>query len=245
MDDVASQRRDGERGQPHGGLAAVAARVESEYGIVLLFVLAAYVLGSLIGDKGWHAVVLAVIATATGVVALAAAGAQTRGLRIAVALSLLAIAFAAVAAITDDRFWLNIASPLVICLLAVAMVAVLRSVLTAPEIAFNTILGALSFYAVLGILFSYVYETVDRIQTQPFFAGIPTAHGGDFLFFSYTTLTTTGYGDLVPAGEPGQMIAGLEMMMGQIFLVTLVAGLVSLWRPGERLRQRRAKRPSG
>ena len=66
--------------------------------------------------------------------------------------------------------------------------------------------------------------------------------GSDFLFFSYTTLTTTGYGDLVPAGQPGQMVSGLEMMLGQIFLVTLVAGLVSLWRPGEALRQRRDKR---
>ena len=53
----------------------------------------------------------------------------------------------------------------------------------------------------------------------------------DFLFFSYTTLTTTGYGNLVPAGTVGQSVAVLEMLLGQIFLVTLVAGLVSLWRP--------------
>ena len=71
---------------------------------------------------------------------------------------------------------------------------------------------------------------------------MPHPHGSDFLFFSYTTLTTTGYGDLVPAGQPGQMVSGLEMMLGQIFLVTLVAGLVSLWRPGEALRRHRQKR---
>jgi voltage-gated potassium channel Kch len=66
--------------------------------------------------------------------------------------------------------------------------------------------------------------------------------GGDFMFFSFTTLTTTGYGDLVPAAQPGKMFAGTEMLIGQIFLVTLVAGLVSLWRPGGmigRLRDRR------
>ena len=66
--------------------------------------------------------------------------------------------------------------------------------------------------------------------------------GGDFLFFSYTTLTTTGYGNLVPAGQVGRMVSGLEMMIGQIFLVTLVAGLVSLWRPGEGLLRRRERR---
>ncbi|MFN8163568.1 MAG: potassium channel family protein [Solirubrobacterales bacterium] len=58
-------------------------------------------------------------------------------------------------------------------------------------------------------------------------------------------MTTTGYGNLVPGGQPGRMIAGLEMMIGQIFLVTLVAGLVSLWRPGEALRRRQAKRAEG
>jgi hypothetical protein len=70
------------------------------------------------------------------------------------------------------------------------------------------------------------------VQSTPFFGtGVSLDHG-DILFFSFTTLTTTGYGNLVPAGQPGRMFAGLEMLMGQIFLVTLVAGLVSLWRPG-------------
>ena len=55
-----------------------------------------------------------------------------------------------------------------------------------------------------------------------------------YLFFSYTTLTTTGYGNLVPAGDVGQILAVFEMLTGQVFLVTLVAGLVSLWRPGAR-----------
>ena len=62
--------------------------------------------------------------------------------------------------------------------------------------------------------------------------GRPPPASSDYLFFSYTTLTTTGYGNLVPAGTVGQSLAVLEMLVGQIFLVTLVAGLVSLWRPG-------------
>ena len=80
------------------------------------------------------------------------------------------------------------------------------------------------------------------IQGGPFFEEVAHPSGSDFIFFSYTTLTTTGYGNLVPGGQPGRMISGLEMMLGQIFLVTLVAGLVSLWRPGEALRRRRERR---
>jgi hypothetical protein len=106
------------------------------------------------------------------------------------------------------------------------------------EVGFRTILGAISVYATFGILFTFLYAALDRIQSTPFFgAGVPVK-GGDFIFFSFTTLTTTGYGDLVPAAQPGKMFAGLEMLIGQIFLVTLVAGLVSLWRPGSFGRRR-------
>jgi hypothetical protein len=52
-----------------------------------------------------------------------------------------------------------------------------------------------------------------------------------------TTLTTTGYGNLVPAYQPGKMFSVTEMLMGQVFLVTLIARLVSMWEPGRWLRQ--------
>ena len=97
----------------------------------------------------------------------------------------------------------------------------------------RTILGAISVYTSLGILFTWAYGLIDRIEGGGFFGETVQAQGGDFLFFSYTTLTTTGYGNLVPAGQVGRMLSGFEMMIGQIFLVTLVAGLVSLWRPGK------------
>ena len=53
----------------------------------------------------------------------------------------------------------------------------------------------------------------------------------DDLFFSFITLTTTGYGNLVPAGNPGQSMAVLEALIGQLFLVTAVAKLVTAWKP--------------
>jgi hypothetical protein len=152
------------------------------------------------------------------------------------------ILFAATAAVTGEQTLLNIGSLIQICLLAFAMAAVLWRVVSSAEVGSRTILGAISVYAVLGILFTFAYGTIDRIQGGPFFEEVAHPSGSDFIFFSYTTLTTTGYGNLVPGGQPGRMISGLEMMLGQIFLVTLVAGLVSLWRPGEALRRRRERR---
>jgi hypothetical protein len=221
-----------------------AERVSDAYGLVLLLVLVTYVLTSLMDNRGWSSVVLITATGATSVVALTSSHAHARLVRVAIALSVLTVVLAAIGAATGDHTWLNVASVIQVTLLTVAMAAGLRRVLTAPEVGSRTILGALSVYAVLGILFTFVYGAVDRIQGGPFFEGHPHPAGSDFLFFSYTTLTTTGYGNLVPGGQPGRLISGLEMMAGQIFLVTLVAGLVSLWRPGEALKRRREQRGS-
>ena len=147
-----------------------------------------------------------------------------------------------IAAITGDNVWLALGAIVQVGLLAAAMAAVLIRVVSTAEVGARTILGAISVYTVIGLLFAFLYEAIGRIQSSPFFEGHQHIHHSDYLFFSYTTLTTTGYGDLVPGGQPGRMVAGLEMLIGQIFLVTLVAGLVSLWRPGERLKARRARR---
>jgi hypothetical protein len=218
-----------------------AERVSDAFGIVFALVLTTYVLASLLSNHGWSAVILTIATSATSVVSLTSSHARAATVRVAVWLSALTILLAAVAAISDDRTWLNFASVVQIGLLTIAMGAVLRRVVTSAEVGFRTILGAISVYTVLGILFTFLYGMIDRVQGGPFFEGVGQPQSSDFLFFSYTTLTTTGYGNLVPGGQPGRMISGLEMMLGQIFLVTLVAGLVSLWRPGDALRRRRAE----
>lgn len=218
-----------------------AEKVRDAFGLVLALVLLTYVLASLLHNRGWSAVVLTLATSVTSIVALTSSHVKARFVRRALWFSALAVGLAAIAAISGERTFLNLASLVQIGLLAVAMGAVLRRVVLSAEIGSRTILGAISVYIALGIFFTFLYGTIDRLQAGAFFEGHPSPSGGDFLFFSYTTLTTTGYGNLVPGGQPGRLIAGLEMMLGQIFLVTLVAGLVSLWRPGEALQRRRER----
>jgi hypothetical protein len=215
------------------------------FGLVFLLVLVTYVLTSLLANRGWPAVLITAATSATSIVALTSARARERTVRAAVLLSALTIGFVAIAAISGAHLWLNIASVIQISLLTVAMLAVLQRVVLATEIGFRTILGAISVYTFLGLLFTFLYGLIDRLQSGAFFEGVAHPAGADFIFFRYTTLTTTGYGNLVPGGQPGRMISGLEMMVGQIFLVTLVAGLVSLWRPGDAIRRRRERRETG
>jgi Ion channel len=218
-------RRPGERwGQ-------FAQRVGDAFGLVLLLIIGTYVLGSLASYRGWSAALTTAVAASAAVIALASAGVRPRVVRAAGVLALASVALAAAAAAFDKPGLLGASAIVQVLLLLVAAGAVLRAVVTAPEVGFRTILGAISVYMTFGLLFTFLYAFLDKVQDGAFFANGANAGGGDTLFFSFTTLTTTGYGNLVPAAQPGKMFAGLEMLVGQIFLVTLVAGLVSLWRP--------------
>jgi len=219
-----------------------AERFGEAFGLVFCLVIVTYVLISLLGNSGWSSVIVALAVSTTSVVALTSSDVKPHWVSLAVFLGLLGVVLALVAATSGNENWLTPGALVEMLLLAAAMAAVLMRVVTAAEVNARTILGALSVYTVLGLLFAFLYEAIGRIQDSPFFEGHPHPAHGDYLFFSYTTLTTTGYGDLVPGGQPGRMLTGIEMLVGQIFLVTLVAGLVALWRPGAGLRRRREQR---
>lgn len=107
---------------------------------------------------------------------------------------------------------------------------ILRRVIKHQVVTVETILGAVSVYLLLGFSFASIYALISILAPSPFFADYPhTAKASDYLFFSYTTLTTVGYGNLVPAGNIGRMFAMIEALLGQIYLVIIVARLVSLW----------------
>ena len=232
------KRRLGFSRQPGERWGQFAGRVANAFGLVLLLVLSTYALGSLTAFHGWTAVLTTLVAALAGVVGLAGAGVRSTVVRGASMLAVAAVILAVLAELADNPHLLGASSFVVVSLLLLAAGAILRAVLMETEVGFRTILGAISVYTILGLLFSFLYAAMDRVGSTPFFGSGVSVKGGDFLFFSFTTLTTTGYGNLVPAGQPGKMFAGFEMLMGQIFLVTLVAGLVSLWRPGLLARSR-------
>jgi hypothetical protein len=219
----------------------LAERIGDAYGLVLLLITITFVVMMTLPPEGWGGRVAAVaIAGLTAIVAFTSSDVRSARVRLAVVIAGLAVAAAAVAkAISSDRL-LGLAFGAVAIMLAIAAVTILRRVIVgAREVEFRTILGAISVFTLLGLLFAFLYVAFSRWTHDAFFAGDVAARSSDYLFFSYTTLTTTGYGNLVPAGTVGQSVAVLEMLVGQIFLVTLVAGLVSLWRPGS------ARTPAG
>jgi hypothetical protein len=111
-----------------------------------------------------------------------------------------------------------------------APLSILRAIVGRSVVDQETVLGAIDAYLLVGMFFAFAYMGVAAVQSEPFF-GVPDPGAAEFLFFSFTTLTTTGYGNLVPAGNPGQTMAVAEMLVGQLFLVTAVAKVINAWQP--------------
>jgi hypothetical protein len=117
----------------------------------------------------------------------------------------------------------------------VVAVGVVRDLRSSGQVRLEAVLGVLSLYMLLGMLFGFVYGAVDRLGEGPFFASGAEATVSQCLYFSFTTLTTVGYGDLVARTDLGHTLAVFEALIGQIYLVTIVSLIVSnLGRPARR-----------
>jgi hypothetical protein len=112
-------------------------------------------------------------------------------------------------------------------LVAGAPIAIGWSVVRRRVIDIQTVLAALCVYVLVGMFFAFLYTGIGNAGSQPFFAQAAHATSADYQYFSFVTLTTTGYGDLTAAGNLGRSFAVLEALTGQIYLVTIVALLVS------------------
>ena len=96
----------------------------------------------------------------------------------------------------------------------------------------QSFLGAIDAYLLIGMMFAFSYRALGEFQAASFFGANGDGTISEDLFFSFITLTTTGYGNLVPASNPGQSFAVTEAITGQLFLVTAVAKIVTAWNPG-------------
>ena len=200
------------------------------YGSVLLMIVLTYVLASTLSQP-WAVTVLLVVQIATVWLALRTAQAP-RGFRLVANGLFVLTAVAAVANLVAQG---NLTLPYVFTAASVLYVVapfwIVRHIAYRRAVDQETMLGALAAYLFIGMAFAFVYRFLGAVQASAFFGGEGDGTLSQDLFFSFVTLTTTGYGNLVPAGNPGQSLAVLEALLGQLFLVTAVGKLVSAWRP--------------
>jgi hypothetical protein len=221
------------QGRSHWRIVRAFAAPDS-YGLVVLLILATYALSAALAAS-WAASLVVAVQIATVWVTLRAARAR-RSARVMTSVALAAAGVAAVGnLVLHDQIDGGTVVSWVSCLLyLIAPLSIVRHLIVRRVVDSETMLGAIAAYLMVGMFFAFLYHSVGLNQLVPPFFG-PQGQGTfpQDLFFSFTTLTTTGYGNLVPAANPGQTFAVAEMLTGQLFLVTAVAKVVSAWRPGQ------------
>jgi len=220
----------------------------NRYGLVLVLILITYVV-SVATDDRVGAVVVVLIQLATVWIAFTVSESRrirhvaTVGFCIVLAVAVLggAVGFTAENsnAVTGIIYSVNAV------LYLLAPVLILIHLVKRRTIDLQTFLGAIAAYLLLGMMFAFTYRAIGELQAGPFFGPAGDGTTADDLFFSFITLTTTGYGNLVPKDNPGESLAVLEAITGQLFLVTAVAKIVTGWNPGLGQQFRRPEPPEG
>jgi hypothetical protein len=222
-------------------------RGEDSYALVLGMTVLTIVFLAGSSDTGWQWTVGIALLCGTLLIALHTSKVRPRTFNLAVLLCVFAVAGAAASSTSEARI-ANAAIPVIGALLvAVTPVAMLRRVVAHPRINAQTVFAVVSVYLLVGLFFAFAYMVDGQLAEAPFFEAngtSPASDGttGDYLFFSYVTLTTVGYGNLVPGASVGRLLAMLEALLGQIYLVTVVAMIVAGFAAGARER-REARHP--
>ena len=202
------------------------------YGLVLLLILVTYALSAAI-TAPWAVSLVLFVQIATIWVTLQASQARRRLREVASGL----LAVSAVIAILNPFISRDVADGVMAVvsglLYVAAPVVIVRRLVLRQTVDTQTVLGAIAAYLMVGMSFAFAYRALGTLQADPFFGSEGDGTFSQDLFFSFTTLTTTGYGNLVPDANPGQTFAVLEMLIGQLFLVTAVARVVSAWQPSQ------------
>jgi hypothetical protein len=197
------------------------------YWAVLVAILATFLFAGLAPNSAWATSVLVLVQTGTLVLAL-----RTSGWRVTQSRTVLVLVLVGVSAAAANLIWRGDALLAVLDvltgLLTIAIgVVVALGALEQGEVNSKSVGGAICVYILIGMVFLSLYGVMAVVGHGPFFAQGTDGTRAIRLYFSYVTLATLGYGDYTPAGNAGHTFAVLEALVGQIFLVTVVAVVVT------------------
>jgi hypothetical protein len=226
-----------EPGAPVPGRPAIPATAPERFGLLLLLLIATYLLSAFTTGTVINAVQIVVF---VGALLLALRNSRMPRWISRLVIGVVSIGSAAAFAIALSRPYeaaVGVAEVWTGLVLLTAVVVILRRILETPTVTLQSIYGAISAYMVIGLMFAAFYGAMNRLGGEPFFANAQPGNTRTFQYFSFTTLTTLGYGDFTSASNAGRAVAVVEAMIGQIFLATLVARLVSAFQRPERRKQ--------
>jgi Ion channel len=218
--------RTGHAARPESGIE----RPSRRYGLLLLLLLATYLL-SAFTSGAWVGFIQIVLFAIAAFMTLRASGVRQRYTRLIIGFGLIGTALAAWLAVSRvSEVGEGIANIWAALVLLLTVGIIVRHVLTMGTVTMQSIFGAVSAYLILGLMFAACYSAMFHLGGDQFFASGRAGTTQTFQYFSFTTLTTLGYGDYTAAQSTGRAVAVIEALAGQVFLATLVARLVASFR---------------
>jgi hypothetical protein len=214
----------GMAGEDAGGLR----RAEFRYGavFVLMMALLVVVIVAPAGDAT-RAGVLAL--ESASLLVVVATSRERRTVRNARARAVGVIAALVVVGVAVGAFplWAVIATNSILSVgILVALVGGLLRLTRLHGVTIRVVAGALTIYVLTGLIFAWVVSLAAHLDDGPYFAEGGDATQGERVYYSFSVLTTTGFGDLTAATPTGQALSVVEMLVGQLYLVTVIGVLV-------------------
>jgi hypothetical protein len=222
---TAGQARSGPLGALRLGTRLERLHSSHSYGFVLLLVFVSFAFTALMPATTWSEAGLVMIEASILSVALLTSGLPFG--RYAVPLILLSGLVTAIAlAATNTSFTRSSAAVVELAFLVGVICVIGAGVVDQGDVNSQSVLGALSIYVTVGMLFTVLYGVLADLGEGPFFAQSTDGDPATRVYFSFVTLATLGYGDFTPGSDLGRMMAVLEALVGQVYLVTVVALIV-------------------
>jgi hypothetical protein len=196
------------------------------YGLLLILIIAS-LFATALSDSTVGELVAVLLQGGTLLFALHTSRARPNVQRAAVVLIVLMAIVPLLASSAESDAGVAIGSSVRLLLSLAAVAAILRRLTEHMTVNGETLMGALSMYLLLGLIFAAAFGLIGALQSGPFFAGLGDGSWADRLYFSFTTISTVGFGDLTASSNVGRMCAISEALIGQLYLVSVVALIVS------------------
>jgi hypothetical protein len=182
----------------------------------------------------WWGVFMLAFMAGTLLLALNTTRVSKRALTVGLVAAIGTVALGILGGALDSRTLLGIAYLLVVFLLVGTPLLILKRIFGDQVVTMQTMLGAIAVYLLIGLIFTFVFMGVNGVTSsldppQYFLAQGKSNSPASYVYLSFITLATVGYGDLTPAGDLPRALCVFEGVAGQIFLVTAVSRLVSLY----------------
>ena len=206
------------------------------YGLVLGLLVGTIFLGGLTGTRPLEVVGALLLASATLLAILFVSGASRRTLIVVTVALVASVALATAAMLSSGNASAagGAEGLIVLTIAAVGPFLIGRDLYRQGSVTIQTVLGAVSVYLLIGLFFAVLFSMLVVFSATTPFGGAEAVRALDLYYYSFVTITTLGLGDLVPKTDLARVLTIVEALLGQLYLVTVLALLVGKMSGGRR-----------